>query len=338
MDLEGWVEVGGRQLSLSEISEILARHPSEISRFGGEFLLSWNGCTARDHFGIIPGSIEPGTVVCRGQVVRQIRPDIPEMDLDLAIREAVGLRSDEGICALSGGVDSSLVATLANLPCLSVGTAGSHDLKQARRAADSLGLDCTYVEIRDTDIREGLKEILGVLHDPTPVEAAIGIAQYLVTRSASELGYHRVLSGQGADELFGGYARYLASGDLGAELKRDFIALQRQVLRDQAVADLNATRFSLPYLDCRVVRAARSIPVGEMVKDGIRKRPLREVAGRHIPPEIAWYEKKAFQYGSGVWKALQRFARHNGYKKSVQGYINQVITEQSDPTGGHDHD
>jgi asparagine synthase (glutamine-hydrolysing) len=338
MDLDGWVEIGGRRISLSEISEILARHTEEVSRFGGEFLLAWNDCIARDQFGIIPGNIESGTVVCREEVVCKIRPDAPEMGLDAAIREAIRLRSDEGICALSGGVDSSLIAALAGLPCISVGTAGSHDLAQARKAADRIGLECSYVKIRDEDIREGLKAILGVLPDPTPVEAAIGIAQYLVTRSASELGYRRVLSGQGADELFGGYARYLASGDIGAELERDFIALQRQVFRDQTVAALHATRFSLPYLDIRVVRAARSIPAEEKLKDGIRKRPLREVAARHIPPEIAWYEKKALQYGSGVWKALQRFARHNGYKKSVQGYLNQVITEQSDPTGGHDHD
>jgi asparagine synthase (glutamine-hydrolysing) len=338
MDLDGWVEIGGRRLSLLDIQEILASDPGTVARFGGEFLLSWNGCVARDHFGIIPGNIEPGTVVCDGKVVCQLGPDVPHMELDAAIFEAIRLRSDEGICALSGGVDSSLVSALAKLPCLSIGTPGSHDLAQARKASDRIGLDCTYIEIHDEDIREGLVAILGVIPHPTPVEASIGIAQYLVARSASDLGYRRVLSGQGADELFGGYARYLTSGDLGSELDRDFIALQQQIVRDQMVAALHTTRFSLPYLDCRVVRAARTIPADKKVREGIRKWPLREVAARHIPPEIAWREKKALQYGSGVWKVLQRFARHNGYKKSVQGYLNQVITEQSDPNGGDDHD
>jgi asparagine synthase (glutamine-hydrolysing) len=337
MDLDGWVETGGRRLSASAIEEILVRDPAEVSRFGGEFLLSWNGCTARDHFGIIPGDAEPGTVVCGGKIVNRIQPEIPEMDLGSAIRESVRFRGDEGVCALSGGVDSSLIAGLAGLPCIAVGTAGSHDLAQARKASRMIGLECSCIEIDDDDIREGLQAVLAVLPRPTPVETAIGIAQYLVTRAAAELGYRRVLSGQGADELFGGYARYLASADPGADLERDFASLFRQVARDQAVAARNKTRFSFPYLDMRVVRAARSIPVEEKLKDGIRKRPLREVAALYIPPEIAWYEKKAFQYGSGVWKTLQRFARHNGYKKSVQGYLNQVITEQSD-TGEHDHD
>jgi len=216
--------------------------------------------------------------------------------------------------------------------------AGSHDLKQARDAAKRIGLDCTFIEISDRDIREGLLAILAVLPGLTPVEAAIGIAQYLVARSSAELGYHRILSGQGADELFAGYARYLTSKDPGAELERDFSALQRQIARDQTVASLNKTRFSLPYLDIRVVRAARSIPVHEKLKGGVRKWALREVAAQYIPPEIAWQEKKAFQYGSGIWKALKQIARDNGYKKSVQGYLNQVITEQADPSGGQDHD
>jgi asparagine synthase (glutamine-hydrolysing) len=338
MDLDGWVEIGGRRLSVSEISEILAGQPGEISRFGGEFVLSWDNCTARDYFGIVPGEIRPGTIVCNGRITGRIMPDSPGMRLDQAIRESVRLRSDRGVCALSGGVDSSLIAALAGLPCIAIGTAGSHDLARARKAAGDMGLDCSCIEIGDDDIREGLEAVLTVLIAPTPVETALAISQFLIARSAIGSGHRIILSGQGADELFGGYARYQFSADLAADLDRDFGALIRQVARDQAVASLNGARFSLPYLDIRVVRAARSIPVEELVKDGIRKKPLREVAAQFITPEIAWYDKKALQYGSGVWKALQRFARNNGYKKSVQGYINQVITDQSDPTGGHDHD
>jgi asparagine synthase (glutamine-hydrolysing) len=55
--------------------------------------------------------------------------------------------------------------------------------------------------------------------------------------------------------------------------------------------------------------------------------PLRQVAERHIPPEFAWYEKKAMQYGSGVWKVLQKLARKNGYKVSLQDYIDHISGE-----------
>jgi asparagine synthase (glutamine-hydrolysing) len=305
-----------------------------VTRFGGEFLLTWNGCIARDPFGIIPGETEPGTVVCHGQTIGGIRPVLPDRGLEQAIREAVRLRSKEGVCALSGGVDSTLIASLSRLPCIAIGTAGSHDPVQARKAADRIGLDCSCIEIGDEDICNALREVLKVLPHPTPVTAALGVAQYLISRSAAELGYSVILSGQGADELFGGYARYLKSPDLSAELGRDLLALRHQVSRDQIVASRNGARFSLPYLDCRVVRAARALSPEEKIRGGIRKYALRVVAARHIPPEIAWYEKKALQYGSGVTPALQRFARHNGYKKSVQGYLNQVHAETSPSSGG----
>jgi len=71
------------------------------------------------------------------------------------------------------------------------------------------------------------------------------------------------------------------------------------------------------------VRAAMAIPGSSLVRSGVRKYPLREVAKRYIPGEIAMYDKKAMQYGSGIWKAIRELARHNGYKKAVQDYINQ---------------
>ena len=67
-------------------------------------------------------------------------PKYPLMDLDEAIRIAVQLRSDEGVVALSGGVDSALVARLAGRECVVVGIAGSHDLLHARQVAEEFGL------------------------------------------------------------------------------------------------------------------------------------------------------------------------------------------------------
>jgi asparagine synthase (glutamine-hydrolysing) len=105
------------------------------------------------------------------------------------------------------------------------------------------------------------------------------------------------------------------------------MGLELQADRDQAIAALHGTYLSMPYMDVRVVRAARAIPAAEKVVGGRRKVPLRQVAERHIPPEFAWYEKKAMQYGSGVWKVLQKLARKNGYKVSLQDYINHISGE-----------
>jgi asparagine synthase (glutamine-hydrolysing) len=323
--LAGWVERDGRRLSLEEIGAICADRPDEIFRFGGEFFLAWNGCTARDHLGIMEGPGPGGAVICNGEIKGAIDPPVPQLPLEDAIITAVKLRSDEGITALSGGVDSSLVAKLAGLPCVAVGLENSHDRRQAHHAAEVLGLSCTFVTITEAEIEAALPAVVLTIPKKDPVNTGIALTQYFIARFAGEQGHRRILTGQGADELFGGYARYRESDNLEEELIRDFSGLEAQARRDQRIAALHGTCFSMPYLDLRVVRAAQKIPAREKVQGGRRKIPLRKVAERHIPPDLAWYGKKAMQYGSGVWQVMRKLARKNGYKTSLQDYIDQII-------------
>lgn len=323
--VSGWLEQDGHRLSPSEIEAILESRPDELLRCGGEFFLSWNGCTARDHFGIMEGTGPKGTLLCNGTVKGAIVPAVMEMPLEEAIITAVKLRSDEGVVALSGGVDSTLVARLAGRECVAVGLADSHDLKQARVAAESLGLACTYVTITEEEIAAALPTVVATIPKKDPVNTGIALTQYFIARWAGENGHQRIITGQGADELFGGYTRYLETATLEEDLARDFAGLEEQARRDQAVAALHGAYLSMPYLDIRVVRAAQKIPAAEKVQGGRRKIPLRKVAERHIPQDLAWYEKKAMQYGSGIWGTLRKLARKNGYKTSMQDYIDQII-------------
>ena len=322
--LTGWVELDGTRLPLLRLEEILRQSPEKVSRFGGEFFLSWGDCRARDHFGVVQGDCPKGTVVCRGIERCTIEPGVPDLPLEEAIVAAVGLRSDEGVTALSGGVDSALVAFLAQRECVVVGLGGSHDLRRARKVSAGLGLDCTEVIISPEGIRAALPQVLAAIPKKDPVNTGIALTQYFIAEWARDHGFRRILTGQGADELFGGYSRYLETDTLEDDLARDFAGLELQAERDQAVAGLFGCYLSMPYLDIRVVRAARAIPCSARVCGGRRKVPLREVAERYITAEFAWYEKKAMQYGSGVAKELQRLARHNGYKTSVQGYLDQI--------------
>jgi len=320
----GWVEQDGQIILPAKVERIFRESPDQIHSFGGEFSISLDSCHARDHFGIIPGPGPKGALVCNGEVKRLIEPDPAPCTLEEAIVTAVKLRSDDGVVALSGGVDSSLVAAIAKRECVAVGLEGSHDLAQARHAAELLGLSCTEVEITPDEIAAALPAVIAAIPKKDPVNTSIAVTQYFISRWAGEHRYRRIITGQGADELFGGYARYLSSPCLEDDLARDFVGLELQAQRDQAVAALHGTYLSMPYLDVRVVRAARAIPAHEKVKEGQRKIPLRKVAESHIPQELAGYGKKAMQYGSGVWGILQKLARKNGYKTSMQDYIDHI--------------
>ena len=326
-ELLGWVEHRGKVLTADEIATVIGSDPTQVSEFGGEFRLAWHGCTATDQLGIlgIPG--EFGVITCGGKVVGQVRPDAPLLDLETAIRTAVDLRATEGAVAVSGGVDSTLIACLAGLPCVTVGMAGSRDLEKGEAAAQALGLPSDGVIVTEEDLEKALPLVIATIPDPSPLDTAIATGLFFVARWAGERGHRRVLLGQGADELFGGYARYRTAADVPAMLARDFASLRRQALRDQAIARLHGTSFSLPYLDHRVVRAARTIPPGRLLTPETGKVPLREVAARLLLPGIAAAPKKAMQYGSGIAGAIRELARKNGYKRSVQRYLTHLSGE-----------
>ncbi len=313
LTLVGWVEAGGRILQPDEILERLQADPHSASSFGGEFYLAFGRYTARDTLGIVPGDGPPGKILHDGHIIGTVEPRYDRMGLKEAIVAAVNLRREGSAVALSGGVDSALVAALAGCPCITVGLENSPDLARGVDAARALDLKSFSVTIEPGELEGAIAEVLPVLPEKTPLDLSIGLSWYFVTRAAKDAGYDRVLTGQGADELFGGYHRYLASPDTEGLLAVDFARLPDQIARDQAVAGIHGVTLSYPYLDGRVIRAARDLPANEKVAGGMRKRALSEVACQFLPEEIAWREKKAMQYGSGIWRELQRFARKRGF-------------------------
>ena len=204
-------------------------------------------------------------------------------------------------------MDSSLVAALAERECVAVGLAGSHDLAQARHAAELLGLSCTEVEITTDEIADALPAVIAAIPKKDPVNTGIALTQFFIARWAGAArvpaDHHRPGGGR---TLRGLLPVPVLTTALEADLERDFCGLEAAG-RPRPGGRCTSRHLPLHALPGYPGRArCRAIPAQEKVQTASRKIPLRKVAAQHIPQELAGYGKKAMQYGSGVWGVLQK--------------------------------
>lgn len=242
----------------------------------------------------------------------------------------------------SGGVDSSLITALAarhvpGITLITVGFSGSNDVKWAPDAAQLLGLENNLIlKIIDLDdVESTIPRVMEALETADPMAISLGVPLYIGSTKAKSRNINLLMAGQGADELFGGYHRYKeiikkSTDALHEAIVADVSQLpRRDILRDNTVAEAAGIKLAAPFLDPDVVELALSIPAVLKVRefDGelVGKYILRRAAESVVPAEIAWRDKKAMQYGSGVWAALGRLARQAGFKKQDKGYIRKYL-------------
>jgi asparagine synthase (glutamine-hydrolysing) len=223
--------------------------------------------------------------------------------------------------AFSGGVDSALLSKLMTNPennqWYVVGLAGSHDLNSAQVAARLLNVDLQTIELDATSIEMLIPRVIEAIESYSPLDVAIALPLYALAEQAGVAGFASILMGQGADELFAGYSKYanlpFASGEtLRNALEIDILNIARDNLeRDNLAAASHSLDVVLPYLDPRVVAFALSVDPAWKVHNGINKYVLRKVAEQVMPRELAYRQKKAIQYGTGINTMLQKLARKN---------------------------
>lgn len=216
---------------------------------------------------------------------------------------------------LSGGLDSSLIAALARkhmdrLHTFSVGIDGSRDLEAARLVSRHLGTIHHEYVLTEKEIREKLPEIIYYLesYDQDLVRSAIPC--YFTSRLAAD--YVKViLTGEGADELFGGYTYYKEIENkafLHNELRRSVAALHNVNLqRVDRMTMAHAIEGRVPFLDLAMIRLGQLIPPEMKIVGSppIEKWILRKAFEDLLPPEILWREKEQFDEGSGTVDMLE---------------------------------
>ena len=225
---------------------------------------------------------------------------------------------------LSGGLDSSITSALAKrfsskriesgdtqdawwpqLHSFSVGLEGSPDLKAAKVVSDHIGT--IHHEIIFT-IQEGIDALRDVIYhletyDITTVRASTPM--YLMARAIKSLGIKMVLSGEGADELFGGYL-YFHKAPSAEELHNETVRKlnklhQYDCLRANKALAAWGIEGRVPFLDKEFIEVAMNInPEDKMInKDRIEKWVIRKAFEEYLPDEVLWRQKEQFSDGVG---------------------------------------
>jgi asparagine synthase (glutamine-hydrolysing) len=217
----------------------------------------------------------------------------------------------------SGGIDSTLLAFSADelgveTILYSVGHKDSADLKFAQKTAEHMRLPLKIKKVNPEDVRKYLPLVLDSIEEFNIMKLGVGMPGYISSKMAHEDGIKVMLSGQGADELFAGYHRYLRlyqeHGQYADKyiLKDIFNLYQVNLERDDKVTMANHVELRVPYLDLDVINIAINIPMKYKINsenDPQRKCILREIARDiGVPEENVKRPKKAAQYGSGIEK------------------------------------
>ena len=225
---------------------------------------------------------------------------------------------------LSGGLDSSIISAIAKkysamrvesgntqqawwpqLHSFAVGLKDSPDLKAAKTVADYIGT--VHHEINYT-IQEGLDAIRDVIYyietyDVTTVRASTPM--YLLARVIKSMGIKMVLSGEGADEIFGGYLYFHKAPNAQAFHEETVRKISKLYLYDCLRANKALSAWGVegrvPFLDKEFLDVAMNVnPADKMAGDGkIEKHILRKAFEDMLPKEVCWRQKEQFSDGVG---------------------------------------
>lgn len=243
--------------------------------------------------------------------------------LEAAVRRQLMSDVPYGVL-LSGGLDSSVISAIAKkhaelrvetdnqseawwpqLHSFAVGLKGSPDLVKAREVAEHIG--SVHHEIHYT-IQEGLDAIRDVIYyietyDVTTVRASTPM--YLLARVIKSMGIKMVLSGEGADEVFGGYLYFHKAPNAEAFHEETIRKLDKLYLYDCLRANKSLSAWGVegrvPFLDTEFLDVAMRLnPTDKMCPETtIEKRIVREAFGELLPESVAWRQKEQFSDGVG---------------------------------------
>jgi asparagine synthase (glutamine-hydrolysing) len=244
--------------------------------------------------------------------------------LEHSVRERV-TKLKEVAVAFSGGLDSSIIALLVKnlgvMPYLiHVSLPDRAETKHAEKAAEALGLPLHIHLFSERVVQKTFSEVVKLIEGGSPIDISVGIPVFLTARKATEEGLRIMLMGQGADELFGGYWKYLdVYKKHGREYAQKMMFKDVTRMHDTGFADnykiclFHDVELRLPFASFDIAKFAISLPLHLKIasaRNTLRKKILRKVGEEiDLPPFIVRKPKKAIQYTTGVNNVIRKMAR-----------------------------
>ena len=216
--------------------------------------------------------------------------------------------------AFSGGIDSAILTYLASKyaqPVLfCVGFKNSYDVKNAKRSAKLLDLKLNIVYLDGLDLERYFNQTVEIIGSKNQMKVELNLPVLVLAERLRKNNFTDFIFGQGADELFGGYHKYLKSESLEGDLFNDVKNIYRTNLQyNFKVCDHFKIKPIYPFLEKEAAELAIKISPKLKIKNSVRKYILREAFKNDMPKEIINQNKKALQYGSGVHKALRKIKK-----------------------------
>jgi asparagine synthase (glutamine-hydrolysing) len=246
----------------------------------------------------------------------------------------------------SGGIDSVLIAYLAakmvpEVVCYTGGVKGSHDIAYARQIAERLGLKLKVAELDEEAVERLVPEVIRVIEDANAGQVEVALPVYSAVKLAHQDGMKVMLTGQGADELYGGYSWYAKVAEkegyekLRERMVEDLLLLYKETLeREDKITMAHSIELREPFLDSEVIRVALATELRLNVKGG------NDILGKHvhrklaqslgIPKDIAYRVKEAAQHGSGMHDVIGAIARRRGFDDASvpESYLDSLLLRE----------